>query len=503
MDKKIYFLLFLILFVVGCTSKTIQEKMADFGSYETASINAVEDVKNTEITYLDNGSVYQMTAEKIVKEINGKKFVMYGYNGETPGPLLKVKQGTTIKVNFTNNLDKETTIHWHGLRHNYKDDGVPNISQDPVKPGESFIYTLSFPDEGIFWYHPHVREDAQQDLGLYGNILVEPKDDKYNKVDREVFLIVDDILIENNTIVPYGKEHANYALMGRFGNVMLVNGQTNYTLDVEQGNTIRFYITDVSNVRPFNLSIGGASIKLIGSDIGRYEKETIVDSLIIGPAERYIIEVNFDNPGAYNIRNINMWESYNMSTIKVSPSNKTQIKNAIHEYGDVKLDIDKYKKYFDRPIDEEINLGIELNGAVQEMHSLEDIEWEDLMFEHNAIVGSNEILWYIENNKTKKQNMNLTFEFKTGDIKKIRFINSRDSKHPMQHMIHLHGQRFLVLEQDGIRNENLVWKDTFFIPTGNNITILLDASNPGIWMMHCHIAEHLESGMMTSFIVRN
>ena len=99
--------------------------------------------------------------------------------------------------------------------------------------------------------------------------------------------------------------------------------------------------------------------------------------------------------------------------------------------------------------------------------------------------------------------MNLTSQFDTGDVKKIRIINDNSSKHPMQHLIHFHGQRFLVIEENGVKNENLVWKDTVFVPTGTTTDIILDASNPGIWMVHCHISEHLEAGMMSTFTVGN
>lgn len=492
--------MFLIAIVLAaCTNNFLIN--SSLRSYENSDGKGLSRAQNSQSVDLSDGAIFNISTEKIIKNINGQDFVMYGYNGEIPGPLLRVKQGSTIKINFTNHLDKNTTIHWHGLRHNYKDDGVPGVSQDPVKPGESFIYTLYFPDEGIFWYHPHVREDAQQSLGLYGNIFVEPKDNKYNKVDKEEFLMISDILIEDKKIVPYGVDNANYALMGRFGNTMLVNGLTDYTLSINKGDTVRFYLTVSSNVRPFNISFGDAPIKLIGSDMGRYEKETITDSIIIGPAERYVVEVTFDKEGVYNFSNTNIFNQYTLGKIIVNPSNKKTEGLETHDNQDVKIDIDKYRKYFDKPIDVQVNLGIELNNASQEMHDIENMEWEDLMGEFNARVNSNMIQWYIEDAKTKQRNSNLTYEFKKGDVEKILFVNSRDSQHPMQHMIHLHGQRFIVLEEDGVKNTNLVWKDTFLIRTGSNVTILLDASNPGEWMFHCHIAEHLESGMMSMFKV--
>ena len=91
--------------------------------------------------------------------------------------------------------------------------------------------------------------------------------------------------------------------------------------------------------------------------------------------------------------------------------------------------------------------------------------------------------------------------FKVGDKVKIRIFNDPSISDPMQHPIHFHGQRFLVLEKDGVTSKNLVWKDTVLVPIDSYVEILLDITNPGKWMAHCHIAEHLTSGMKMNFIV--
>jgi FtsP/CotA-like multicopper oxidase with cupredoxin domain len=446
-----------------------------------------------------NGGTLQLYAAEVEKTIAGKEQRMYAYNGQIPGPRIRVTQGSGIKVNFTNSLDEPTTVHWHGLRHDVKDDGVPIISQKEVQPGESFLYNLDFPDEGIFWYHPHVREDRQQELGLSGNIIVEPTDNHYSQVEHEEFLVLDDIFLENGKIVGFGAEHANFALMGRYGNIHLVNGEEKYSLDVAQGDAVRFYITAVSNVRPFNLSIEGATLKLVGGDIGRYEREELIDSVIIGPAERYVVEATFNEPGAFRIRNVNMWDSYDLGEIRVKQSGKRS-ESALRRYKDVEADIAQYREHFDRRVDETLRLSVELEHA-EEMRSLTNIEWEDTMVEENRHSTPEDVRWILRDEQTGAENMDISYRFLVGDVKRIRVINDAESAHPMQHLIHIHGQRFLILEQDGIRNTNMVWKDTFLIPTGSYVDIILDASNPGTWMTHCHIAEHLEADMMMTMTV--
>ncbi|MGC2685295.1 MAG: multicopper oxidase domain-containing protein [Candidatus Nitrosopolaris sp.] len=220
-----------------------------------------------QVVQINNGSTFHLSAGKVLKNINGNNVVMFGFNDQVPGPIIKVKQGSTIFVNFTNNLDMDSSIHWHGLKLNNKYDGVPGLTQAPVKPGQSFLYKLDFQNEGVYWYHSHYREDEQQGLGMYGIILVEPKTKNYyNPLDLEVPLTLADVLMVNGSIYPYNNHHENFALMGRYGNVMLVNGQTNYQLNVNKGQVVRFFIADTSNARPYNFTIEGHKLKSIGGD---------------------------------------------------------------------------------------------------------------------------------------------------------------------------------------------------------------------------------------------
>ena len=109
-------------------------------------------------------------------------------------------------MDFSNALDQPTTVHWHGIRLDNRFDGVPELTQEPVPPGGRFIYRLRFPDAGIYWYHPHVREDTQQDLGLFGNILVRsPRADYFTPAHREEVLMLDDLLVGDDGLVPFGE----------------------------------------------------------------------------------------------------------------------------------------------------------------------------------------------------------------------------------------------------------------------------------------------------------
>src|SRR3989338_10059127 len=224
----------------------------------------------SKIVELQGGDTYDLIAGFVDKEINGTTHRMLAYNCSIPGPVIKVPQGAEITINFTNETGMKTLLHSHGVRMDNAFDGSQTTQKD-MEPGETFAYKLKFPDAGMYWYHPHVREDYQQELGLYGSFLVTPSgQDYWNPVNREASLFLDDILIENGQI-RLSKNEADHTLMGRFGNVMLVNGEVNYSLLAQKGEVIRFYITNAANARPFNFAIAGTKLKLVGADGGAHE----------------------------------------------------------------------------------------------------------------------------------------------------------------------------------------------------------------------------------------
>ena len=135
-------------------------------------------------------------------------------------------------------------------------------------------------------------------------------------------------------------------------------------------------------------------------------------------------------------------------------------------------------------------------------HDAGGIEWEDDMLEVNRITTPANMRWKLVDRDTGAEGHAIDWRFRVGDQVKIRIVNEMDSDHPMHHPFHIHGAgRFLILARDGITEPNLVWKDTVLVPTGQTVDILLDVTHAGVWMAHCHIAEHHESGMMLTFTV--
>ena len=491
-----------------------------------ADLAALPLARPREVVRLEDGDRLDLEAGLVRRRIRSRDYVMYGFNGQYPGPLIYVDQAATIQVSFTNNVDWPTTIHWHGLRLDNASDGVPGVTQDPVAPGETFEYSVRFDDPGIYWYHPHHREDILKDLGLYGNMLVEPSQpDYYGPATREEVLMLDDFLMGEEGALPFGRDRASHALMGRFGNLMLVNGEPDYELEVQQGEVVRFYLTNVSNTRTFNLSLEGAQLKVVGTDIGAFEREEWVESVVLGPAERYVIHARFDEPGTYAMLNrvqgidhlagsffteVDTLGRVAVRSGEPAPDVSTMaafdtLRTNLHAAREIGL----FRDRFDDPVDLELTFTLEADSlpfVVERLMRFDSayfhpVEWSGTMPMMNWNSTSREARWILRDPESGRENMEVGWRFAVGDVVKIRLHNERRAFHAMQHPFHIHGQRFLVLAKNGVPNRNLAWKDTVLLPVGSTVDILLEITNPGRWMAHCHISEHLEAGMRTVFSV--
>jgi suppressor of ftsI len=484
----------------------------------------VPSVRPRELVRLADGDTLHLEAGLVRRTLDGRSLTMFAFNGQQPGPLIEVQRGSEITVVLANRLPQPTTVHWHGVRLDNANDGIPGLTQPAVPPGGTFTYRLRFPDAGVYWYHPHVREDVQQELGLYGNLLVRTRaDDEYGPVNQEAVLMLDDLLVGNGGQVPLGRESPTHALMGRFGNVLLVNGEPRYGLRVRRGEVVRFFLTNAANARTFNLSFPGARMKVVASDVGPYEREAWVESVVIAPAERYVVNVRFDRPGTVplvnRVRGLDHLygrffdESDTLGRVEVGRERVGR--DLGRRFGTLRrntaaaAELERYRRAAEHAPAKTLVLTLETQGLPplsQRLMQLDSIyfppvEWSGTMPMMNWASTGRQVRWILRDSETGRENMNIDWRFRRGQPVRIRLVSRRESVHAMQHPIHLHGQRFLVLAVNGVPNVNLVWKDTVLVPAGGTVDILLDPSNPGRWMGHCHIAEHLSAGMMMTFVV--
>jgi FtsP/CotA-like multicopper oxidase with cupredoxin domain len=594
-----------------------------------------------QVLELAHGDTLDLQVGPVAKRLGGTTVRMLGYNGSIPGPTLKVQQGSEIIVHVTNQGDLDTTVHWHGLRLENKYDGVPHETQAPIPVGGEFTYRIQFPDAGLYWYHPHIREDYTQELGLYGNILVVPATpDYWPPVDRELALTLDDLLVEDGKVAPFSPVETSYAAMGRFGNVFLTSGEPDLRLEVGVGEVVRLWLTNTANTRVFNVTLPGARMKLVGGDSGRVEHEQLVESVLLAPSERAVVDVLVDRPGELALEHHTPDRTYRLATVTVgdepaTPSPAAREFELLRHAPELEAERQQLDRWLAAPPDKVLALVAQMDdpaampagagpvtyacpmhpevtsdepgrcpkcgmkllatqapaatvyacpmhpevvsdqpgrcpkcgmkllatqaptGYVCPMHpevtsdqpgrcpkcgmkllaaasvpkpaaadvaameeqggqaaghdhdhhgeghgTAEGIEWEDDMVEVNRLTTTATMHWRFLDRTSGTDSPAIDWHFTVGERVKIRLVNEMDSDHPMHHPFHLHGAgRFLVLARDGVVEPNLVWKDTVLVRTGQVVDILFDVSNPGLWMAHCHIAEHMQSGMMFSFNV--
>jgi FtsP/CotA-like multicopper oxidase with cupredoxin domain len=534
-------------------------------SFFSTDITDLPEATRPQVLELGDGDELPLRPGPVAKRLGDSTVRMLGYNGSIPGPTLKVRQGTEVVVHVTNDTDLDTTVHWHGLRLDNRFDGVPHETQAPIPPGGDFTYRIQFPDPGLYWYHPHIREDATQELGLYGSIVVEPDEpDYWPPVHRDVVLTLDDLLLEDGVIAPFSRTETNYAAMGRYGNVMLTGGETAPALTAQIGEVVRLWLTNTANSRVFRVTVPGARMKLVGGDSGRVEHEQFVDDVVLAPSERVVVDVLFDHAGEVALEHRTPNRIYRLAPITVTGEIAQPPLREVFERLRTAPELSAERQQLDgwlaAPPDKVLAIVAEMDdpgaaaviGPVSyacPMHPevvsdhtgpcpkcgmklmaaaltsdtgphdthhdaahahahhhrsaiADGIEWEDEMAETNRATTTETMRWKLLDRTTGGDRLPVDWRFTVGQRVKIRLVNEMDSDHPMHHPFHIHGAgRFLVLNRDGVPEPNLVWKDTVLIPTGQTVDILLDVTSPGLWMAHCHISEHMHSGMMFSFTV--
>ena len=532
--------------------------MSDHDAFPSTTAGVAEAAPRAPEIELADGDTFELRIAPVVKRIDGADVRMLAYNGSVPGPTLRVRRGSEITVNIANDGDHEATVHWHGLRLENRYDGT-HETQELIPVGGSYSVRVAFPDPGVYWYHPHVREDYGQEMGLYGNVIVEPDRPGYwPPAHRELALTLDDVLIEDGRIAGFSRSETTHSAMGRFGNVLLAGGEDDLAIDARWGEVVRLYLTNTANTRVFRVQLPGARMKLVGGDSGRCEVEQPVDDVILAPSERVVVDVLFDEPGLFALEHRTPDRTYPLAAVNVSqdPASPPLAEQFEALRRDPELTAERERLAADLPREPDKRLafiaemdmpapegegsatytcpmhmevvseqpghcpecGMKLlpstmvaaagghdDGEHEHSHdhgASDGIEWEDDMVEVNRLTTPANMRWKLIDRDTGDENAAIDWKFRVGDRVKIRLLNEMAGDHPMHHPFHVHGAgRFLILARDGEAEQNLVWKDTVLVRSGETVDILLEVTNPGRWMAHCHIAEHHESGMMFSFDV--
>jgi FtsP/CotA-like multicopper oxidase with cupredoxin domain/plastocyanin len=233
----------------------------------------------------------------------------WGYNGQVPGPELRVREGDTVRVRLHNRLPVPTTIHWHGIDVPLAQDGVPVISQPAVAPGSDFTYEFAATNPGTRWYHSHVDSNSQLELGLYGSFIVEPRAGEPVQYDREFTYLLDEKALDFTPDVALGHARLRNADTGngRGGalqyDLFLINGKAGDAippLTIAQGERIRLRLINAGNL-PHAMHLHGHSFTVIATDGNPVHEDArwLKDTVLIGPGERYDVEIDGTNPGVW------------------------------------------------------------------------------------------------------------------------------------------------------------------------------------------------------------
>jgi FtsP/CotA-like multicopper oxidase with cupredoxin domain len=447
----------------------------------------------------------------------GKTVNAMTFNGTAPGPLLTVKQGDMVEVTVHNHLKVPITIHWHGIAVPGAEDGVPGLTQAPIKPGATYVYRFIAKDPGTYWYHSHDNSVEEIGEGLYGGLVVLPKNQSTPAPDKDCTLLLHEWSTSTSSNDGMsGMDMGNMSGMNMNGmddmgsmNMSVPNLRTNgfqvisldrsavnemsnmydaYTingtasgktmLEAKPGQIVRLRLVNAGNMTHL-MTLVGTSFKVIAMDGQDISNPTPIENqlLPIGAGERY--DVEFTMP------------SGNVQLVSADPNmtEQMQLRATIGDTTDSNV------------------------GSMSDMPNVQNEPWFD--FTHYGSGTSTGQQTFSLNQKFDKTfNMDLgvamnksgmvytingkefpnvpPFVVNTGDTVKIHIENKSAYIHPM----HLHGHDFQVLTRDGKPvTGSPIYLDTLEVLPGETYDIAFKADNPGLWMFHCHDLHHAASGM--------
>ena len=290
------------------------------GSTFTTDTAGIPDVTQPEVIRLKDGDRFEFRIGPVRKRLDDADLRMLAYNGSIPGPILHVDQGSEITVDVTNDGDVAgdgplarasagEPIRRGAARHAGADRDRGDVHLQGAVPGRrasTGTTRTSARTSGSRWAST-ARSSWSPRTPTY-----------WPAVDRHLTITLDDLLVEDGHIAAFNTAGPNFTAMGRFGNVMLINGEPSFAGEAAPGEVVRLYVVNTANTRIFNLAIAGARAKLVGGDSGRYERETFVDEVLLAPSERAVIDVLFDAPGPVKLEHRTPEHTYDLGAFTVT-----------------------------------------------------------------------------------------------------------------------------------------------------------------------------------------
>lgn len=242
--------------------------------------------------------VFELTAQRVMWNIlDDVQTVAYTFNGAIPGPQIRVTQGDRVRVIVKNELPEPTTVHWHGINVPNSMDGVPHITQAPIEPGETFIYQFIADPVGTFMYHPHINDDVQIGLGMYGSFIIDPREPEENPPDIDESLMISEWRIEN------GVTYASMPFVGAEPTYFTINGKaypSTEVIEAKVGQRVRIRLYGIGQfVHPMHLHGFAFRVTAIDGMPVPEGQQQFMDTVTLSPGQRYDIEFIPDRPGQW------------------------------------------------------------------------------------------------------------------------------------------------------------------------------------------------------------
>lgn len=432
----------------------------------------------------ETAGAFQLTAAPARLPLVGGEHpatAVFAYNRTVPGPELRIAQDRPFAARAENRLALDTTVHWHGIRLPNAMDGVPGLTQPPIKPGASFLYEFSPPDAGTFLYHPHDNSLEEMGRGLAGALIVEPPEPF--AADRELVWVVQDWrLMGDAQIAPGFANLMEAAMAGRVGNTVTINGRLPDAVPVRAGERIRLRIVNAATARIMALAFEGHRPVVIALDGQPCDPHEPKGRLLLGPAMRADLVLDMSGEPGSRHRVTDDFYGSRLGYTLVELAYATAPPLRAHPPSTP-------MRLPPNPLPQP-----DLTTAEHHLVRLQGGMMGDAGMMGGMMGGG--AIWAINGKSMTgdgSADMPPMLILRRGTSCVLVIKNETAWWHPM----HLHGHSFRVLSRNGAKVAHDIWGDTVLVKPRETVAVAFVADNPGNWLFHCHIMDHQMAGLMT------